>query len=106
MYIIMDEKNKNIIQFGFGKPYFACMQGKVLECMQFNIKLVKGKLNMKFPLIRTNEKPSQGEAKPRRNLNVEKVRRDKIREGESQKKGDAAARKGVRTNPLPTTFGS
>ena len=33
-------------------------------------------------------------AQPGRNSDVEKVRREKVRDGESQKRGDAGARKG------------
>ena len=40
------------------------------------------------------EKHSQEEAEPGRNSDVEKVRREKIRDGESQKREDAGARKG------------
>ena len=49
---------------------------------------------MKLPTIWTNEKHSQEEAEPGRNSHVEKVRREKIRDGESQKSQDAGARKG------------
>ena len=49
---------------------------------------------MKLPTIWTDEKQSQEEAEPGRNSDVEKVRREKIRDGESQKKEDAGARKG------------
>ena len=40
------------------------------------------------------EKHSQEEAEPGRNSDVEKVSREKIRDGESQKREDAGARKG------------
>ena len=40
------------------------------------------------------EKHSQEEAEPGINSDVEKVRREKIRDGESQKKEDEGARKG------------
>ena len=40
------------------------------------------------------EKHSQEEAEPGRNSDVEKVRREKIRDGESQKREDAGTRKG------------
>ena len=40
------------------------------------------------------EKHSQEEAEPGRNSDVEKVRREKIRDGESQKREAAGARKG------------
>ena len=49
---------------------------------------------MKLPTIWTDEKHSQEEAEPGRNSVVEKVRREKIRDGESQKREDAGARKG------------
>ena len=41
------------------------------------------------------ERHSQEEAEPGRNSDVEKVRREKIRDGESQKREDAGARKGT-----------
>ena len=40
------------------------------------------------------EKHSQEEAEAARNSDVEKVRREKFKDGESQKREDAAARKG------------
>ena len=46
------------------------------------------------PTILTDEKQSLEEAEPGRNSDVEKVRREKIRDGESQKREDAGARKG------------
>ena len=49
---------------------------------------------MKLPTIWTDEKHSQEEAELGRNSDVEKVRREKIRDGESQKREDAGARKG------------
>ena len=49
---------------------------------------------MKLPTVWTDEKHSQDEAEPGRNLDVEKVRRAKIRDEESQKKEDAGALKG------------
>ena len=49
---------------------------------------------MKLPTIWTDEKHSQEEAEPGRNSDVEKVRREKIRDGEGQKREDAGARKG------------
>ena len=49
---------------------------------------------MKLPTIWTDEKHSQEEAEPGRHSDVEKVRREKIRDGESQKREDAGARKG------------
>ena len=41
-----------------------------------------------------DEKRRQEEAEPGRNSDVEKVRREKIRDGESQRREDAGARKG------------
>ena len=49
---------------------------------------------MKLPTIWKDEKHSQEEAEPGRNSDVEKVRREKTRDGESQKREDAGARKG------------
>ena len=46
---------------------------------------------MKLRTIWIDEKHSQEEAEPGRNSDVEKVRREKIRDGESQKREDAAA---------------
>ena len=56
--------------------------------------MFEGSLETKVPTIWTDEKHSQEEAEPGRNSDVEKVRREKIRDGESQKKEDAGARKG------------
>ena len=55
--------------------------------------LVEGSLEVKLPTIWTYEKHSQEEAEPGRNSDVEKVRREKIRDGESQMREDAGARK-------------
>ena len=49
---------------------------------------------MKRPTIWTDEKHSQEVAEPGKNSDVEKVRREKIRDEESQKIEDAGARKG------------
>ena len=49
---------------------------------------------MKLPTIWTHEKHSQKEAEPGRNSDVEKVGREKTRDGESQKREGAGARKG------------
>ena len=49
---------------------------------------------MKLPTIWTDEKHSQEEAEPGRNSDVKIVRREKRRDEESQKGGDAGARKG------------
>ena len=56
--------------------------------------IVEGSLETKVPTIWTDEKHSQEEAEPGRNSDVEKVRREKLRDGESQKRKDAGARKG------------
>ena len=55
---------------------------------------------MKLPTIWTDEKHSQEQAEPGRNSDVEKVRREKIRDGESQKREDAGARKGRSRNTV------
>ena len=49
---------------------------------------------MELPTIWTDDKQSQEEAGPGRNSDVEKARREKIRDGESQRRDDAGARKG------------
>ena len=59
-----------------------------------NYPLVAGSLETKVLTIWTDETHSQEEAEPGRNSDVEKVRREKIRDGESQKREDAGARKG------------
>ena len=56
--------------------------------------MVEGSLEVKLPTIWTDEKHIQEEAEPGRNSDVEKVRREKIRDGESQKREDAGGRKG------------
>ena len=56
--------------------------------------MIEGSLEAKPPTIWTDEKHSQEEAEPGRNSNLEKVRREKIRDGESQKREDAGAQKG------------
>ena len=56
--------------------------------------IIEGSLEVKLPTIWTDEKHSQEEAEPGRNSDVEKVGREKIRDGESQKREDAAGRKG------------
>ena len=58
------------------------------------IIITEGSLETKVPTVWTDEKHSQEEAEPGRNSDVEKVRREKIRYGESQKREDAGARKG------------
>ena len=57
--------------------------------------IIEGSLETKVPTIWTDEKHSQEEAEPGSNSDVEKVRREKIRDGESQKCEDAGARKGT-----------
>ena len=51
--------------------------------------IVERSLEVKLPTIWTD-----GKAQPGRNSDVEKVRREKIRDGESQKREDAGAGKG------------
>ena len=71
--------------------------------------LVEGSLEVKLPTIWTDEKHSQEEAEPGRNSDVEKVRREKIRDGESQKRENAGARKGrkvAKHNVFPMFCGS
>ena len=58
------------------------------------VSVVEGSLETKVPTIWTHEKHNQEEEEPGRNSDVEKVRREKIRDGESQKREDAGARKG------------
>ena len=47
--------------------------------MSFNLFLIEGSLEAKLPTIWTD-----GKAQPGRNSDVEKVRREKIRDGEDQ----------------------
>ena len=56
--------------------------------------IIEGSLEVKLPAIWTDEKHSQKKQSQRRNSDVEKVRREKIRDGENQKREDAGARKG------------
>ena len=56
--------------------------------------LAEGSLEVKLLTTWTDGKHSQEEEEPGRNSDVEKVRREKIRDGESQKREDAGARKG------------
>ena len=58
------------------------------------MEMIEGSLKVKLPTIWTDEKHSQEEAEPGRNSDVVKVRREKIKNGESQKREDAGARKG------------
>ena len=55
--------------------------------------MTEGSLESKVPTIWTDEEHSQEEAEPGRKSDVEKVRREKIRGGESQQREDAGARK-------------
>ena len=55
--------------------------------------ITEGSFETKVPTIWTDQKHFQEEAEPRRNSDVEKVRREKIRDGESQKR-EEGARKG------------
>ena len=55
--------------------------------------VVEGSLEAQLPTMWTDEGHSQEEAEPRRNSEVEKVRRENIRDGESQKREDAGAKK-------------
>ena len=57
-------------------------------------KLIEGSLETKVPTMWTDAEHSQEEAEPGRNSDLEKVRREKIRDLESQKREDAGARKG------------
>ena len=64
-------------------------------CMDvYNFDMFEGSLEVKLPTIWTDEKHSQEEAELGRNSDVEKVRREKIRDGENQKREDAGAGKG------------
>ena len=67
---------------------------KSAACMHAYNLLGGGSLVVKLPTTWTDEKRSQEEAEPGRNSDVEKLRREKIRDGESQKREDAGARKG------------
>ena len=60
----------------------------------FAYGIIEGSLESKVPTIWTDEKRSQEEAEPGRKSDMEKVSRKKIRDGERQKREDAAARKG------------
>ena len=62
--------------------------------------VAEGSLETKVPTIWTDEKHSQEEAEPGRNSDVEKVIGEKIRDGESQKREDAGARKGRKVAKL------
>ena len=58
-----------------------------------SLSMIEGSFETKDPTIWTDEKHSQEEAEPGRNSDVEKVRSEKIRDGESHKREDAGARK-------------
>ena len=47
--------------------------------------MIEGSLETKVPTIWTDKKHSQEEAEPGRNSDMEKVRKEKIRDGESQR---------------------
>ena len=56
--------------------------------------LVEGSLETKIPTIWTNEKQSRGEAGPGRNSDVEKVRREKMRDGRKSEERRCRCAKG------------
>ena len=49
------------------------------------IHLIEGRVEVKLPTIWTDEKHSREEAEPGKKSDVEKVRMEKIREGEDQR---------------------
>ena len=55
-------------------------------------RIIEGSLEVKLPTIWTGQKHGQEEAEPGRHSDMGKVRREKIRDGESQKREDAGAR--------------
>ena len=59
--------------------------------MQKHHSIVKGSLEAKLPTLGTDEKHNQQEAEPGKNSDVDKFRREKIRDGESQNREDAGA---------------
>ena len=63
------------------------------DCKYIFGNLFEGSVEVKRPTIWTDEKHSQKKEEPGRNSDVAKVRREKIRDGESQKREDAGARK-------------
>ena len=65
-----------------------------IRYIQISIYSKEAHIETKVPTVWTDEKHSQEEAEPGRNSDVEKARREKIRDGESQKREDAGARKG------------
>ena len=71
----------------FRKSDSVRCQSKVFMCQ------IEGSLETKVPTIWAHEKHNQEEAEPGRNSDVEKVRREKIRDGESQKREDAGVQK-------------
>ena len=68
--------------------------------------MVEGSLESKLPTIWTDEKAQPGRNRGTwRNSDVEKVRMEKIKDGESQKReDDAGARKGRRSRETPVFF--
>ena len=64
------------------------------------VRLIEGSLEVKLHTIWTDAKHSQEEAEPGRNSDVEKVRREKLRDGESQKGEDAGAQKAGKSRNL------
>ena len=72
-----------------------CLKAEnVTETIDINI--IEGSLETKVPTVWKNEKHSQDEAEAGRNSDGEKARRETIRDGESQKRKDAGARKGTK----------
>ena len=65
----------------------------IYEKRYFIVIVIEGSLDTKVPKIWTDQKHSHEEAEPGRNSDVEKVRREKIRDGESQKREEAGAQK-------------
>ena len=60
-----------------------------MGCLWGSYLPIEGGFKSEVPTIWTDEKQSQEEADPGRNSDVEKVRKEKIRDGESQKREDA-----------------
>ena len=93
------------IAIGFPGPFTCCNGGTLLnhpvaQCHETNKKytdtipnyqtfIAEGSLEAKLPTVWTD-----GEVQPGRNPDAEKDRREKIRDGESQKRENAGARKG------------
>ena len=71
--------------------------------------IIEGSLEVKLPTTWTDEKHSQEEAEPGRNSDAEKSQQEKFRDGESQKREDAGARKGrkvAKRRVFPMSCGS